>query len=339
MTLNIAINGFGRIGRLVLRAIIETKQTEMNVVAINDLASPERLAHLLKYDSVHGNFPGEIGHTETAIIVNGKAIPAFHEREPANLPWKDLGVDIVMECTGFILTQELGRKHLDAGAKRVLFSAPAKDDTKTVVYGINHNIIGKDDLIISNASCTTNALAPLVHVLDQAFGIKSGLMTTIHAYTGGQNLADGLHKDAYRGRAAAMSMIPTTTGATKSIGKILPHLDGKLDGVCIRVPTPNVSAVDLHVVTKNQASADDVRAVFKQASTGALKGILGYIEDKVVSIDMNHNPLSTVFVADQVLVTNDNLIRVFSWYDNEWGFSNRMLDTAKAMGDLLYSKL
>jgi len=335
MTLNIAINGFGRIGRLVLRAIIEAKQTDMKVVAINDLADPKRLAHLLKYDSVHGNFPGEVSYTETAVIVNGKTIPTFRERDPTDLPWKAIGVDIVMECTGYFLTQELGRKHLDAGAKRVLFSAPAKDNTKTVVFGINHNIIGKDDLIVSNASCTTNALAPLAHVLDQAFGIKSGLMTTIHAYTGGQNLADGLHKDAYRGRAAALSMIPTTTGATKSIGKILPHLDGKLDGVCIRVPTPNVSAVDLHVVTKTQASADDVRAAFKKASTGSLKGILGYVEDKVVSIDMNHNPLSTIFVADQVLVTNDNLIRVFSWYDNEWGFSKRMIDTAKVMGNLI----
>jgi len=335
MTLNIAINGFGRIGRLVLRAILEAKQTGMEVVAINDLADPKRLAHLLKYDSVHGNFPGEVSHTETAVIVNGRTIPTFKERDPKDLPWKAIGVDIVMECTGYFLTQELGRKHLDAGAKRVLFSAPAKDNTKTVVYGINHNIIGKDDFIISNASCTTNALAPLAHVLDQAFGIKSGLMTTIHAYTGSQNLADGLHKDAYRGRAAALSMIPTTTGATKSIGKILPHLDGKLDGMCLRIPTPNVSAVDLHVVTKTQASADDVRGAFKKAATGPLKGILGYVEDKVVSIDMNHNPLSTIFVADQVLVTDDNLIRVFSWYDNEWGFSKRMIDTAKVMGNLI----
>ncbi len=335
MTLRIAINGFGRIGRLVLRALLESGHTDIEIVAINDLADASRLAHLLKYDSVHGSFPGDIDSKDGAIFINGQPIPTFRERDPQDLPWKELAVDLVMECSGFFLTQALSAKHLRAGARRVLLSAPAKDDIKTVVYGINHDIINENDQIISNASCTTNALAPLVQVLDQAYGLKSGLMTTIHAYTGGQNLVDGLHKDAYRGRAAALSMVPTTTGATSAIGKILPHLDGRLDGVSLRVPTPNVSAIDLCVVTEKPASSDDVRAVFKKAAQGDLKNILGYIEDKVVSTDMNHNPRSAILVADQVLVTHDNLIRVFAWYDNEWGFSNRMLDTARVMGKFL----
>jgi len=331
MAIKIAINGFGRIGRLVLRAIAETNRKDMKVVAINDLANAEKLAHLLKYDSVHGIFPGEITAEQTVINVNGRPIPTFSERDPQNLPWEKLDIDIVMECSGFFRTQELAAKHLTAGAKRVLLSAPAKDETKTIVYGINHDLIEKADRIISNASCTTNALAPLISVLDQAFGVTSGLLTTIHAYTGGQNLVDGLHKDANRGRAAALSMVPTTTGATKSIGKIFPHLDGKLDGVSLRIPTPNVSAVDLSVVLKKSASADEIRDVFKTSSAGSLKGVLGYIDDEVVSIDMNHNPLSTIFVADQVLVTGNNLVRVFAWYDNEWGFSCRMLDTAAVL--------
>ncbi len=334
MTIRVAINGFGRIGRLVLRAAIEHNDADIEVVAINDLADADRLAHLLKYDSVHGTFAADISSEGASILINGQSIPTFKERDPEKLPWKELGVDIVMECTGFFLSQELGGKHITAGAKRVLLSAPAKDDTKTIVYGINHDEITADDYVVSNASCTTNALAPLVYTLDKAFGIKSGIMTTIHAYTGGQNLADGIHKDAYRGRAAAMSMIPTTTGAAKAIGKVMPHLDGKLDGMSLRVPTPNVSAVDLTVSVEKAASADEVRSAFKSMADGPLKGVMEYVEDKVVSIDINHNPHSTVFVPDQVFVTNDNMIRVFSWYDNEWGFSCRMLDTAKVMNAL-----
>ena len=334
MTIRVAINGFGRIGRLVLRAAIEHNDADIEVVAINDLADADRLAHLLKYDSVHGTFAADISSGDDSIIINGQSIPTFKERDPENLPWKKLGIDIVMECTGFFLSQELGSKHISAGAKKVLLSAPAKDDTKTIVYGINHDEITADDYVVSNASCTTNALAPLVYTLDKAFGIKSGIMTTIHAYTGGQNLVDGVHKDAYRGRAAAMSMIPTTTGAAKAIGKVMPHLDGKLDGMSLRVPTPNVSAVDLTVSVEKSASADEVRSAFKHMADGSLKGVMEYVEDKIVSIDVNHNPHSTAFVADQVFVTNDNMIRVFSWYDNEWGFSCRMLDTAKVMNAL-----
>ncbi len=334
MAINIAINGFGRIGRLVLRAAFEQADADINIVAINDLAEADRLAHLLKYDSVHGTFDADISSTENSITINGHTIPTFKERDPENLPWGKLGVDIAMECTGFFLSQELAGKHISAGAKKVLISAPAKDDTKTVVYGINHDELTTDDRIVSNASCTTNALAPLVYTLDKAYGIKSGIMTTIHAYTGGQNLADGIHKDAYRGRAAALSMIPTTTGAAKAIGKVMPHLNGKLDGMSLRVPTPNVSAVDLTVSVKKSASADEVRAAFKAVAHGKLKGVMEYVEDKIVSIDVNHNPHSSVFVPEQVFVTDDNMIRVFAWYDNEWGFSCRMLDTAKLMHGL-----
>ena len=331
MPTRVAINGFGRIGRLVLRAAIEHNDTDIEIVAINDLAGADRLAHLLKYDSVHGTFAANISSGDESIIINGHSIPTYKERDPENLPWKELDIDIVMECTGFFLSRELSGKHLTAGAKRVLLSAPAKDDTKTIVYGINHDEITADDYVISNASCTTNALAPLVYTLDKAFGIKSGIMTTIHAYTGGQNLVDGIHKDAYRGRAAAMSMIPTTTGAAKAIGKVMPHLNGKLDGMSLRVPTPNVSAVDLTVSVETAASADEVRRAFKAMADGPLKGVMAYVEDKVVSIDINHNPHSTSFVPEQVFVTPDNMIRVFSWYDNEWGFSCRMIDTAKVM--------
>ncbi|MEE9347155.1 MAG: type I glyceraldehyde-3-phosphate dehydrogenase [Robiginitomaculum sp.] len=335
MTTTIAINGFGRIGRLVLRAVFEGNAPDFKVAAINDLADADRLAHLLKYDSVHGRFPGEVSSLGDSLIINDQTIPTFKERDPAALPWGELGIDIAMECTGFFLTEDLAGKHLQAGAKRVLISAPAKDAVKTVVYGINHDVINKDDRIISNASCTTNALAPLIQTLDKAFGINSGIMTTIHAYTGGQNLADGIHKDPYRGRAAALSMIPTSTGAAKAIGKVIPHLNGKLHGMSLRVPTPNVSAVDLTVSVKNNASADTVRAAFLAASSGPLKGVMAYIEDKTVSIDFNHDPHSSSFVADQVFTTDDNMIRVFSWYDNEWGFSNRMLDTARVMSALL----
>lgn len=335
MTTKIAINGFGRIGRMVLRALIESGRTDMEVVAINDLAQAERLAHLLQYDSIHGNFPGTVTATEKSITVDGNEIAVLSERDPKNLPWKSLGIDIVMECTGFFLTKDLCGAHVMAGAKRVLMSAPAKDDTKTIVYGINDNEITSDDTFVSNASCTTNALAPLLHVLHKNYGIKSGMMTTVHAYTGDQPTHDSMHSDPYRGRAAALSMIPTTTGAAKAIGRVLPELDGKLDGVAIRVPVANVSMVDLTVTTEKAATADDIRKAFKSESEGALSSILGYVDVPLVSSDLNHNPASSSFVADQVYVNNQTLIRVMAWYDNEWGFSNRMLDTASVMSKFL----
>ena len=331
MPMRIAINGFGRIGRMVLRALVESGRTDIEVVAINDLADAPRLAHLLKYDSIHGRFPGDIESSENSISVTGSEIAAFRERDPEALPWKDLKIDLVMECTGFFLTQDLSGKHIVAGAKKVLMSAPAKDDTKTVVYGVNDNVITNADNIVSNASCTTNALAPLLTVLQKNFGVESGVMTTIHAYTGDQPTHDSVHKDLYRGRAAALSMVPTTTGAAKAIGKVIPELDGKLDGVAVRVPVPNVSMVDLTIVTAKPTTADEVRAKFKVASENGLKGVLGYIDDKLVSTDLNHDPRSSSFVADQTLVNNQNLLRVMAWYDNEWGFSNRMLDTATTM--------
>jgi len=329
MPIRLAINGFGRIGRLALRALVENRREDMEVVAVNDLADRATMAHLLKYDSVHGRFPGEIVHDMT---VAGYEIQTYNERDPSKLPWRKLEVDIVLECTGFFLTQDLCGKHILAGAKRVLMSAPPKDDSKTIVYGINHGQLTAQHHIASNASCTTNALAPLVHTLHQNYGIASGLMTTIHAYTGDQSLHDSNHRDLYRARAAALSMIPTTTGAARTIGRVLPELDGRLDGIALRVPTPNVSAVDLTVVTKKAANADDVRETFKIASEGPLKGVLGYVEDKLVSRDLNHDPHSSSFVADQVSVNDNTLVRVFAWYDNEWGFSNRMLDTAAVMG-------
>lgn len=331
MTTRIAINGFGRIGRMVLRALSESPRSDMEIVAINDLSDATRLAQLLKYDSVHGRFPGSVENTDDSLIVDGAHIAVFAQRDPEDLPWADLNIDIVMECTGFFLTQELCQKHIKAGAKKVLMSAPAKDDTKTIVYGVNHDTIEASDVFVSNASCTTNALAPLVSVLHAEYGIVSGLMTTIHAYTGDQPTHDSTHKDPYRGRAAALSMVPTTTGAAKAIGKVLPELMGKLDGMAVRVPVPNVSMVDLTVVVEKEATVSDVQAKFKAASAGKLKSVLGYIEDKVVSADMNHDPHSSSLIADQLYVNGGKLVRVMSWYDNEWGFSNRMLDTASVM--------
>ena len=327
----VAINGFGRIGRMVLRALHESGKEGLEIAAINDLGSAARLAHLLKYDSVHGPFPGEVDTDGKNIIVNGKAIPCFAERDPADLPWGENNIDIVMECTGFFRTKETMAKHIQAGAKKVLLSAPAKDDTKTIVYGVNHHLIEASDTILSNASCTTNALAPVATVLHENFGIHSAQMTTVHAYTGDQPTHDSLHSDIYRGRAAAMSMVPTTTGAAKAIGKVLPELDGKISGVAVRVPTPNVSMVDLTVYTDKPTSVEAIQAAFKKASQDKLKGVLGYIEDAVVSIDLNHDPRSSNFVADQVMVNQERLVRVLSWYDNEWGFSNRMIDTALVM--------
>jgi len=335
MSIRIAINGFGRIGRMVLRALVESERDDIVVVAINDLAGADRLAHLLKYDSVHGRFPADVKASESSITVNGQDIPVFAERDPEALPWKELGVDIVMECTGFFLTQDLCGKHILAGARKVLMSAPAKDDTKTVVFGVNDNVIDASDVFVSNASCTTNALAPLLSVLHKNYGIQSGLMTTIHAYTGDQPTHDSLHKDLYRGRAAALSMVPTTTGAAKAIGQVMPELKGKLDGVAIRVPVPNVSVVDLTVVTDKPANIKDVRHHFRQASKGKLKNVLGYIDEKLVSSDLNHDPHSSSFVEDQVYIVDKHMVRVMAWYDNEWGFSNRMLDTAAVMAKFL----
>lgn len=335
MTIRLAINGFGRIGRMVVRAITESDRSEFEVVAINDLADPKRLAHLLKYDSVHGRFPGSVSSDDQSVTIEGQKIAMYSERDPEDLPWGDLDVDIVMECTGFFLTKDLCGKHILAGAKRVLMSAPAKDDTKTIVYGVNDNVIDASDVFISNASCTTNALAPLLVVLDEHYGIKSGLMTTIHAYTGDQPTHDSVHKDPYRGRAAAISMVPTTTGAAKAIGKVLPALEGKLDGVAIRVPVPNVSIVDLTVLTEQPATTEDIRTHIKTASEGALQGVLGYVDEKLVSSDLNHDPHSSSFVEDQVYVNNDHVVRVMAWYDNEWGFSNRMIDTAGKMAKFL----
>lgn len=335
MSTAIAINGFGRIGRMVLRALVESGRDDFVVVGINDLTDAERLAHLLKFDSVHGRFPGEVSADDGAIIMNGVSIPVYSERDPQALPWGQLGVDIVMECTGFFLTQDLCGKHIMAGAKKVLMSAPAKDDTKTVVYGVNDNVIDASDVFISNASCTTNALAPLLAVLDKHYGVKSGMMTTVHAYTGDQPTHDSSHKDMYRGRAAALSMVPTTTGAAKAISKVIPKLEGKLDGVAVRVPVANVSMVDLSIVTEKPAEVTDIRTHFKTASEGEMKSVLGYVSDKLVSQDMNHDAHSSSFVEDQVYVNQKHLVRVMAWYDNEWGFSNRMLDTASVIAKFL----
>jgi len=331
----VAINGFGRIGRMVLRALTESGREDLKTVAINDLAPASRLGHLLKYDSVHGPFPGEVSVDDNTITVNTQVIKVFSERDPEALPWDKLNIDIVMECTGFFLTQETAGKHIKAGAKRVLLSAPAKDDSKTIVYGVNDNEINADDIIVSNASCTTNALAPLLKVLDGTFGVQNGIMTTIHAYTGDQPTHDSNHKDPYRGRAAALSMVPTSTGAAKAISKVLPNLEGKLSGVAVRVPVANVSMVDLSVTTEKPATVAAIQQAFKTQSTGKLQGVLGYIDDPLVSIDLNHNPHSSSFVEDQTLVQGGHLVRIMSWYDNEWGFSNRMLDTATVMTKFL----
>ena len=334
MAVKVAINGFGRIGRMVLRALIESGRDDVEVVALNDLAEPESLAHLLKYDSVHGPFPGAVSAGERSIVINDVNYPVFSERNPADLPWGELGVDIVMECTGIFLTQDKAQAHIDAGAKKVLFSAPAKDDTKTVVFGVNHKIIESTDIFVSNASCTTNALAPLLKVLNENYSVVSGIMTTVHAYTSNQPLHDSMGSDPYRARAGAVSIIPTTTGAAKAIGKVLPELDGKMEGVAARVPVPNVSMVDLTVQIEKEVDADTIRSDFKKASMNGLKGVLAYVDEPLVSIDINHDAHSSNFAADQVYVTHSGLVRVMAWYDNEWGFSNRMLDTACVMAGL-----
>jgi glyceraldehyde 3-phosphate dehydrogenase len=335
MAVRVAINGFGRIGRLVLRAIAESGRKDIEVVAINDLGSVEANAHLLKWDSVHGPFPGKIKTTKSSFDLGRGQIKVLAERDPSKLPWKDLGVDIALECTGIFTSKEKASLHLTAGAKKVLISAPADGAEITVVYGVNSKDLKKSHKIVSNGSCTTNCLAPVAAVLNKAVGIERGYMTTIHAYTGDQNTVDTLHKDARRARAAGLSMIPTSTGAAKALGLVLPELKGKLDGTSIRVPTANVSVIDLVFTPKKATTVEEVNAAIIAASKGPLKGILGTTNEELVSIDFNHNPASSTFDLTQTQVVDGKLVRVMSWYDNEWGFSNRMGDTAAAMGKLL----
>lgn len=335
MATKVAINGFGRIGRLVARAILERPDCGLELVAINDLADAKSNALLFKRDSVHGPFPGEVKADGTDIVVNGKRIHVTAERDPANLPHATNGIDIALECTGFFTDAESAGKHLAAGAKRVLISAPAKGVDLTVVYGVNHDKLTADHKIVSNASCTTNCLAPVAKVLNDAIGIERGLMTTIHAYTNDQKILDQIHSDMRRARAAGMSMIPTTTGAARAVGEVLPELKGKLDGSAIRVPTPNVSMVDLTFTPKRDTTRDEVNAILKAASEGALKGILDYTDEPLVSIDLNHCSASSTVDSLETAVLEGKLVRVLSWYDNEWGFSNRMVDTAGAIARLI----
>ena len=335
MTLRVAINGFGRIGRNVLRAIIESGRTDIEVVSINDLGPVETNAHLFRFDSVHGRFNGEVKVAGDTIDVGRGPIKVTAVRNPAELPHKELGVDIAMECTGIFTSRAQAALHLDAGAKRVLVSAPADGADLTVVYGVNHQKLTKDHLVVSNASCTTNCLAPVAKVLHELVGIERGMMTTIHSYTGDQPTLDTMHKDPYRGRAAALSMIPTSTGAAKAVGLVLPELNGKLDGGAIRVPTPNVSVVDLKFVAKRATTKDEINAAIKAAAEGPMKGILGFTTAANVSIDFNHDSHSSIFHMDQTKVMEGTLVSILSWYDNEWGFSNRMSDTAVAMGRLI----
>src|SRR5579863_2042414 len=336
MALRVAINGFGRIGRLVLRAIVESGRRDIEVVAVNDLGPVETNAHLLRYDSIHGRFPAQVSVDGEYMIAAGHKIKVTAIKNPAELPHKALDVDIALECTGIFTSKEKASAHFAAGAKRVLVSAPCDSADLTVVYGVNHDKLTKDHLVVSNASCTTNCLAPVVKVLHDAIGIEKGFMTTIHSYTGDQPTLDTLHKDLYRARAAALSMIPTTTGAAKAVGLVLPELKGKLDGSAIRVPTPNVSVVDFKFVAARKTSVEEVNAAIKAASAeGPLKGILGYTDQPNVSSDFNHDSHSSIFHLDQTKVIEGNFVRILSWYDNEWGFSNRMADTAVAMSKLL----
>jgi glyceraldehyde 3-phosphate dehydrogenase len=330
----VAINGFGRIGRNVLRAIVEAKRRDIEVVAINDLAPVETNAHLLRYDSVHGRFPGEVKVNGEAIDCGTGPIRVTAIKDPTQLPHKDMRVDVALECTGIFTAKEKASAHLSAGASRVLVSAPADGADLTVVYGVNHEKLGKDHKVVSNASCTTNCLAPVAKVLNEAVGIDKGFMTTIHAYTNDQPSLDQVHKDLYRARAAALSMIPTSTGAAKAVGLVLPELAGRLDGVAIRVPTPNVSMIDFKFVAKRKTTKEEINEAVRRASEQQLKGILGYTTAPNVSIDFNHDPHSAVFHMDQTKVMDGTLVRVLAWYDNEWGFSNRMADTAVAMGRL-----
>ena len=335
MSVKVAINGFGRIGRLVLRAIHESGRKDIQVVGINDLGPVKSSAHLLKHDSVHGMFPGDIKVTDNSIDIGSGPIRVTAERDPAKLPWGELGVEIVMECTGIFTKREQAENHLKAGAKRVLISAPADGVDLTVVYGVNHDKLEKKHTIVSNASCTTNCLAPVAYVMHEAFGIEQGYMTTIHSYTGDQQTVDTLHKDLRRARAAGLSMIPTTTGAAKAVGLVLPELNGKLDGTSIRVPTPNVSMIDFKFIPKKPVTVQAVNdAAKKAADSNRLRGILMTTDEELVSSDFNHNPASSTFDLTQTQVIEGKLVRVLSWYDNEWGFSNRMSDTAAAMAKL-----
>ncbi|MGP9820662.1 type I glyceraldehyde-3-phosphate dehydrogenase [Salinarimonas sp. NSM] len=335
MTVKVAINGFGRIGRNILRAIAESGRTDIQVVAINDLGPVETNAHLLRYDSVHGRFPGTVTVDGDTIDVGTGPIRVTAVKNPAELPHGDLGVDIALECTGIFTARDKAALHLDAGAKRVIVSAPATGADLTVVYGVNHQALTKDHLVISNASCTTNCLAPVAKALNDAVGIDHGFMTTIHSYTNDQPSLDQIHKDLYRARAAALSMIPTSTGAAKAVGLVLPELDGKLDGVSVRVPTPNVSVIDFKFVAKRKTSVEEINAAIQAAADGPMKGVLNYTFEKLVSSDFNHDPHSSIFHMDQTKVLEGTMVRVMSWYDNEWGFSNRMADTAVHMAKLI----
>ena len=334
MTVRVAINGFGRIGRNVLRAIYEGGRTDIEVVAINDLGPVETNAHLLRYDSVHGKFPGTVKVDGNSINLGRNDILVTAIRNPEELPWKEQGVDIALECTGIFTDAEKASMHLKAGAKKVLISAPGKGVSKTIVYGVNDETLTADDLIVSNASCTTNCLSPVAKVLNDTVGIESGFMTTIHAYTGDQPTLDTMHSDLYRARAAAMSMIPTSTGAAKAVGLVLPELDGKLDGTAIRVPTANVSVVDLKIIASRDTTVEEINNAMAAAANGPMKGVLAVSDEPLVSIDFNHDPHSSSFAVPQTKVMDGRLVRVLSWYDNEWGFSNRMSDTAVAMGKL-----
>jgi len=335
MALRVAINGFGRIGRLVLRAIVESGRRDIEVVAVNDLGPVETNAHLLRYDSVHGRFPAQVSVDGDYMIAAGHKIKVTAIKNPAELPHRELDVDIALECTGIFATKDKAAAHLEAGAKRVLVSAPCDGADLTVVYGVNHDKLTKDMLVVSNASCTTNCLVPVAKVLNDAVGIERGMMTTIHSYTNDQPSLDQMHKDLYRARAAALSMIPTSTGAAKAVGLVLPELKGKLDGVSVRVPTPNVSLVDLKFCARNPTSIQAINDAIKAAALGPMKGILEVVYDKLVSMDFNHNPASSSFALDQTKVMDGTFVSVMAWYDNEWGFSNRMADTAVAMGKLI----
>ena len=330
MTLKVAINGFGRIGRNILRSFVENQRTDIEVVAINDLGPVKTNAHLFKYDSVHGKFSGDVKTTDTSIDVGLGTIAVTALRNPAELPWAD--VDVVMECTGIFTDREKAEIHLQNGAKRVLVSAPSNGSDKTIAYGVNHGALSGSDVIVSNASCTTNCLSPVAKALNDAIGIKRGFMTTIHSYTGDQPTLDTMHKDLYRARGAALNMIPTTTGAARAVGLVLPELDGKLDGVAIRVPTPNVSCVDLTFEAARGTTIEEINAAIHAAAAGPMKGVLGVTDEKLVSMDFNHDSHSSIFATDQTKVMDGTLCRILTWYDNEWGFSTRMADTAVEMG-------
>jgi glyceraldehyde 3-phosphate dehydrogenase len=334
MAVRVAINGFGRIGRNILRAIVESGRTDIDVVSLNDLGPAETNAHLLRFDSVHGRFPAEVKVDGDALVVEGRRIRVTAIRNPAELPHRELGIDIALECTGLFTSRDKAAAHLEAGARRVLVSAPADGADLTVVYGVNQNRLEPSHNVVSNASCTTNCLAPVAKIIHESVGIDKGFMTTIHAYTGDQPTLDTMHKDLYRARAAALSMIPTSTGAAKAVGLVLPELKGKLDGVSIRVPTPNVSVIDLKVVTRRATTVEEINAAMRKAAAGAFKGIVTTTDQPNVSVDFNHDSHSATFAIDQTKVMDGNLVRVLAWYDNEWGFSNRMCDTTAAMGRL-----